>query len=298
MRKYVFTLALLCSVLYTMTAQVGVGTSTPSDAAMMEVSSTVSGTNFKGFMPPRVDISERDMIPVVAADVGLMVFVDDPVNGVQCLQYYDGATWRCLGGASGTRTVVAMQDFETVPATPTLTFVDSGAGAVQTGTGGNPVSNLFVSGSQGYGVNQNTATLDFAAVDLTSYTSGTLEVRLAAFSTTAATNGGIDNGDFMEVFISTDGGATFSKELRYTGTANALYDFTGTGVIESLVDEDNNETMHDALAGGGLLTGIDAQATVQLLGIPNDNDVVIRIVLTNNGNRELWVIDDVVLYGN
>jgi hypothetical protein len=86
--------------------------------------------------------------------------------------------------------------------------------------------------------------------------------------------------------------------LSFSGTGNTRYDFTGTGVMESLVDGDNNGTIHDSVDGSaGPLTGLEAQSTVTLFGIPNDPAVVIRIVLTNNGIRELWVIDDVTLHG-
>jgi hypothetical protein len=72
-------------------AQVGVGTVTPSDAAMMEVSSTSDGgTTYRGFMPPRVPSNtERDAIVTTSADVGLMVFIE----GTGCLQLWDGDSW-------------------------------------------------------------------------------------------------------------------------------------------------------------------------------------------------------------
>ena len=88
-------------------AQVGVGTTTPSDAAMLDVSSTINGTSFKGFSPLVVTISQRDVIAVTPADVGLLVFVNDSANGVVCLQYYDGVTWKCLNSSFGGRTLVA-----------------------------------------------------------------------------------------------------------------------------------------------------------------------------------------------
>lgn len=297
MKKCIFSFVMIFLSLLAY-AQVGVGTTSPSDAAMLDVSSSVNGTTFKGFSPPVVTIAQRDMIAVTATDVGMLVFVNDSPNGVVCLQYYDGATWKCLNSSVSTRTVVGQQDFEASPAAPVLTFVDSGAGTTQTGTGGSPTSNLFVSGTQSYGVNQGVSTITFAAVDLTAYASGTLVFKLGAFSTNSGSGGGADNNDSVQVFLSTDGGTSFSEELSFSGTSNTRYDFAGTGVMESLVDEDNNATIHDSVTGAaGVLTGLDAQSTVTLIGIPNDNDVVIRIVLTNNAARELWVIDDVTLYG-
>jgi hypothetical protein len=297
MKKSIFSFAMIFISLLVY-AQVGVGTVTPSDASMLDVSSTINGTSYGGFSPPVVNIAQRDLIPVTATDVGLLVFVNDSSNGVVCLQYYDGTIWKCLNSSVGTRTVVALQDFEASPAAPVLNFIDTGTGATQSGTGGNPTSNLFVSGTQSYGVNQGISTITFAPVDLTAYSSGTLIFKLGAFSTNTNLGGGADNNDLVEVYVSTDGGVLFTQELSFSGTGNARFDFAGTGVMESLVDEDNNPTIHDSVTGTlGTLTGLDAQSTVTLFGIPNDNDLVIRIVLSNTAARELWVIDDVTLYG-
>lgn len=86
---FFFTLLLISSAFY---CQVGIGTTNPSSAAMLEVSSQVEGTEgYKGFMPPRVpDIMKRNEIPVSGADDGLMVFVQD----IGCLQIWDGISWK------------------------------------------------------------------------------------------------------------------------------------------------------------------------------------------------------------
>ncbi|MEQ3654384.1 MAG: hypothetical protein ABNH00_00835 [Dokdonia sp.] len=295
-KRFVYLIAIL--FVLPSFGQVGVGTTTPSNAAMLDVSSTITGTTYRGFSPPVVTIAQRDLIAVSPTDVGLLVFVNDPSNGVVCLQYYDGTIWSCLNSSVATRTVVAQQDFEAAPAAPILTFVDAGIGATQSGTGGNPTSSVFVSGTQSYGVNNGLASITFGAVDLTAFASGTLVFKLAAFSTTTATSGGADNADLVQVHISTDGGTSFSEELSFSGTGNARFDFNGSGVIEALVDQDDNPTIHDATDGSiGTLLGLNAQSTVTLLGLPNDNDLVIRIVLLNNSANELWAIDDVILYG-
>ncbi|WP_435577498.1 hypothetical protein [Gilvibacter sp.] len=75
-------------------AQVGIGTTDPSDAAMLEVSSSTDGTNFKGFMPPRVSsIAERTTINPGVDDVGLLIFLADATNGNYCLQIWGGTAW-------------------------------------------------------------------------------------------------------------------------------------------------------------------------------------------------------------
>ncbi|MEP2935404.1 MAG: hypothetical protein ABJM06_06790 [Gilvibacter sp.] len=82
-------------------AQVGIGTTTPSDASMLEVNSTTDGTNYKGFMPPRINsIADRNTINPDVSDMGLLIFLADATNGDYCLQVWTGAAWEnvyCLG---------------------------------------------------------------------------------------------------------------------------------------------------------------------------------------------------------
>lgn len=101
-------------------AQVGIGTTTPSDAAMLEVNGGDATQGYRGLMPPVMTIAQRDLINVTTADVGLLVFINDTVMGIQCLQYYTGTTWICSNDASATGfNVFAAQDFD---ATTTWNF--------------------------------------------------------------------------------------------------------------------------------------------------------------------------------
>ena len=76
--------------------QVGIGTTTPSPASMLEIAgSSDGGTTYKGFMPPRVpSIAARDAINPGYSDYGLMVFVMDLPNDVGILQIWDGDSWQ------------------------------------------------------------------------------------------------------------------------------------------------------------------------------------------------------------
>jgi|GEM_PF-1788135 len=77
-------------------SQVGINTTTPSPAAVLDINSSNDGTNFGGLMPPKVTIAQRDLIPVTPADDGLLVYVTDGVN--RYLQIYDGVdgVWRTI----------------------------------------------------------------------------------------------------------------------------------------------------------------------------------------------------------
>src|SRR5690554_2744123 len=75
-------------------SQVGIGTTSPSPAAMLEVSSRTNGAGpYKGIMPPRVpDITARDGINTVATDEGLLVYVES----LGCLQVFNGSGWESV----------------------------------------------------------------------------------------------------------------------------------------------------------------------------------------------------------
>ena len=78
---------------YCLYAQVGIGTTSPSESSMLEINSEASDGSFKGMMPPRVTIAQRDLINPTDADTGLMVFVNDPDASIYGLQVYNGTFW-------------------------------------------------------------------------------------------------------------------------------------------------------------------------------------------------------------
>jgi hypothetical protein len=72
-------------------SQVGIGTTDPSPASMLEISSTSDGgITYGGFMPPRVpNIAARDAINPSIDDVGLEVFI----ISTGALQMWNGTNW-------------------------------------------------------------------------------------------------------------------------------------------------------------------------------------------------------------
>lgn len=91
----IFTLLILTST--ALTAQVGIGTVTPSGGALLDLTSTE-----KGFLVPRVDIADLSTIlPITGgATTGLLVWNTRVATGVG-FHYWDGNDWIPLGGSSG-----------------------------------------------------------------------------------------------------------------------------------------------------------------------------------------------------
>jgi len=91
MKRTLFLLTLLSCIAYC-EAQVGIGTTTPSNASVLDLNSYVSSTKYGAFLPPRVTLTQRNLIPVTAADDGMMAYVSGFPNGERCLQLFNGTT--------------------------------------------------------------------------------------------------------------------------------------------------------------------------------------------------------------
>ncbi|SNR54948.1 hypothetical protein SAMN06265371_10563 [Lutibacter agarilyticus] len=71
-------------------AQVGIGTTTPNASSMLDITSSE-----KGFLPPRMDTSARDLIGAPAA--GLLIY-NITTNK---LNYYNGTSWQVVETGAG-----------------------------------------------------------------------------------------------------------------------------------------------------------------------------------------------------
>ncbi|MGB3775844.1 MAG: hypothetical protein WA951_11360 [Leeuwenhoekiella sp.] len=121
---------LLLFITFSISAQVGIGTTEPSGAAMLEVSSTSNDVDYKGFMPPRVNLEQRDKINPSAEDIGLTVFVNDSDNAKQCLQIWNGLAWQdiyCVQDISFASIVQNFDEGMTWNYTSDIAFFDNGS---------------------------------------------------------------------------------------------------------------------------------------------------------------------------
>jgi len=113
------SLLLVLIGLNTTNAQVGIGTETPHDSAMLEVESTE-----KGFLPPRLTTAQRDD-NIVNPAAGLVIYNTD----TNCLQFYDGRFW--ISACDG------MPDVSTVIGANGVEWMDRNLGANQVANASN-----------------------------------------------------------------------------------------------------------------------------------------------------------------
>lgn len=109
--KFYFTLFIIFFYCFQGYAQVGIGTSQPSSAAMLHISGiSKNGMRFGGLMPPRVPSQlERDAILVTSQDTGLLVFVQN--SGT--FEMWNGIYWEIVYTLSTQAITLAVQDFDT-----------------------------------------------------------------------------------------------------------------------------------------------------------------------------------------
>jgi|GEM_PF-5988706 len=193
--------------------------------------------------------------------------------------------------------IIARQDFETSPATPELTYTNSG-GTIYSGTrmGGRPSPTpQYVSGNRSIGGNNSTATLTFASVDTRTYTNITATFRLASISTT--TGNGAETGDIVTVSVSPDGGSNWYNQILVTGNNNTCWGFPdGLAVASRPYATSTATTFSPGYANATSMA--DGYGTVTVTNLPAVENLRLRITLLNNAAAEIWLIDDVTITGD
>ncbi|WP_294240641.1 putative Ig domain-containing protein [uncultured Chryseobacterium sp.] len=187
--------------------------------------------------------------------------------------------------------------------TPTLTLSSQGtwtSSSVNTGTPGNQRiksgSKSFQSGQGGSsGSVVYTSTLTTNGVNISNYTSKSLELWNSSISTT---NGnGIDSTvDKLEVYVSETN--TFSSTPDVTvnsSSTNVRWGMSGTGVISTTAGTPVVQTYSPA--DNTTLTGSSAFSKI-VVNIPNSwTNVYVKIIAVNNASQEFWCIDDIAIKG-
>ena len=199
--------------------------------------------------------------------------------------------------AFGPVETLAIQDFESAPATPAWTYNGTGTHTVAAGTGHGATGDGGTSpkflGGRSFQVSNGTSNVTFNAVNTLAYSNIELSVRLASMSATVSE--GTDNTDKVIVSVSANGGSTWSSEFDLAGNANSKWSFaSGSGILTTSYDGNNTPT-NFATAVAGYVTA-DGMSTLRLSNLPKTANLMVRLTMTNNAS-EIWAIDNVTLFG-
>ena len=113
------------------------------------------------------------------------------------------------------------------------------------------------------------------------------------FSSPAAATRGVDNTDFVEVQLSTDGGITYFGEMRIRGFSNATWDYNTLGVASKTAN--GTPTFYTPVAGGNRTGTGDGFSVIQLTIPPGSTQIAVDILCRINSAGEEWWIDNVLL---
>ncbi|RZJ73314.1 choice-of-anchor D domain-containing protein [Flavobacterium sp.] len=199
--------------------------------------------------------------------------------------------------AYGLVETIAVQDFETTPATPSWAYSGTGytvaAGTAYGASGDAGTSSRFI-GGRSLQVNNATSVVTFNAINTSLYSDIELTLRLASLSTTAAE--GSDATDKITVSVSANGGLTWSSEFDLSGNTDAKWSFVSGSGILALPYDGNNVVTNFATAAAGFVT-TNGMGTLRLSNLPKTTNLMVRVTLANNNTAEIWAIDNVSLFG-
>ena len=239
MKSIVF-LAVFGLISIQLSAQVGIGTSTPHASAKLEVSSTT-----QGFLPPRVSLTATNAAsPVTSPETGLLVYNIAPNgSGVTAVTpgfyYWGGSAWVRLivptDNAANVTGTVAVANGGTGATTLTGILKGNGTSAFTTATAGTDY--LAPNGSAANLTNFPT---------LNQNTTGTADnvtgvVAVANGGTGANTLTGILKGNGTSAFTAAVAGTDYQAPI--SGTTNYLPKVTGAGTVGNSQVFDNGTSV-------------------------------------------------------
>lgn len=123
-----------------------------------------------------------------------------------------------------------------------------------------------------------------------------LKFRLAAyrFSNSVAATAGVDNPDYVDLQLSTNGGTSYVSELRITGNANARWSYSSTATASKTA---NGTLTTLTPAGGGDRTSTgDGYSYIQLNIPAGITQCAFYIYCRVNSAGEEWWIDNIELF--
>ena len=190
------------------------------------------------------------------------------------------------------QTNIAVQDFETTPASPTWTYTNTG-GVVSATNTGTPNGQRVRTGTRSLQINNNNGTQTFADINVSAYTGVKVIVRLSSISATATQ--GADASDFVRAFVKLNAAAfptntEANADIAVNGNTNARWSYNTTGATTNAGS--------NLVVAGTSGTDVGTIYSTLTINIPaGTNTVGLRLDESNNQADEIWCIDDIAIVG-
>ena len=292
--KLFFLLNLLIISFSDVVAQVGISTTTitPDASSILELRSTT-----KGFLPPRLTTTERDLITTPA--IGLVIYN----TNTSLLNFYNGSSWQITGaGSVSSVSVVTANGFSgsvaTASTTPAITISTSITGilkgngaAISTATSGTDYSagtsalatgilkSTTTTGALSIATAGDFPTLNQNTTGNAANVTGTVAIVNGGTNSTATpTNGGIAYGNGTSIQYSAAG--TSQQVLTSNGTGVPTWKNART-IVELGGDVVNNNATANTIANvTGLSFAVTAGVTYRFKAL-----IYYTATVTTTGSR-------------
>jgi hypothetical protein len=110
--------------------------------------------------------------------------------------------------------------------------------------------------------------------------------------TSTAGSSGTDGGDYVMVQLSTDGGFTYSNEMRIRGFNNAYWDYNSATASKTA---DGTLTIFTPAAGGNRTSTGDGYSIIELTVPMGVSSIAVDLRCRVNANGEEWWLDNFLL---
>ncbi|HBI00608.1 choice-of-anchor D domain-containing protein, partial [uncultured Flavobacterium sp.] len=134
----------------------------------------------------------------------------------------------------------------------------------------------------------------FDTVDVSQYSQIDFDMKIGAYSTTANPSQGLDISDWVSIYVSVDGGLTWSKELIVKGLSNSIWNINTSSGSYSGAYKGINIPNEVQSPSGSINQGV---RFLSISNLPLSSQLRVKVELENDINTEVWVIDDIRLRG-
>lgn len=191
------------------------------------------------------------------------------------------------------KSTIAHQDFDGINSL-TYTYDTPAVIAAGTNYGDNRTTktNMFIGGNS-FQVNNNTLGIYFDSVDASQYKNIDLSFNIGAYAT--GTAGGLETSDKAKVYISLNGGATWTEILNITGNSNSIFDVNNSLSVTSVVF---NSALQSPYRFGPTASSTNTLTSrYKITGITPSGSLKVKIILSSNSTAEIWTVDEVKIEG-
>lgn len=152
--------------------------------------------------------------------------------------------------------------------------------------------NKFI-GSKSLQVNNSFSIIEMESINTLNLKDIAFEAKIGSYSKTPSE--GSENGDYVLISISSNGGFSWSNELKITGSSQSKWSLAG-GLGQATSSYTGTDITADFTPTMNGFVTTEGYAYINISNLPKSSSLLIRITIVNNNSNEVWAIDDIKLW--